>query len=65
MEASMKIELEGTLLKMIPENDREKNELNQLWNIMIDCVNMNRKLVPVGEYIPGSKEVATFNIEQQ
>ncbi len=27
----MKIELEGTLIKMTPENDREKNELNQLW----------------------------------
>lgn len=61
----MKIELDGTLLKMIPENDREKAELNQLWSIIIDCVNKNRKLVPVGEYIPGSKEVATFNIEQQ
>jgi uncharacterized protein with ParB-like and HNH nuclease domain len=59
----MKIELEGTLLKMIPENDREKKELNQLWNIIINCVNENRKLVPVGEYIPGMKEVAVFNIE--
>jgi hypothetical protein len=61
----MKIELEGTLLKMIPENDREKQELNQLWTVMIDCVNQNRKLVPVGEYIPGMKEIAVFNIEQQ
>lgn len=59
----MKIELEGTLLKFIPENAREKDELNQLWNIVIDCVKENRKLVPVGEYLPGMKEVATFNIE--
>ncbi len=59
----MRIELEGTLLKMIPENDREKKELNQLWTIIIDCVRENRKLVPVGEYIPGMKEVAVFNIE--
>jgi hypothetical protein len=59
----MKIELDGTLLKMKPENDREKEELNQLWNIIIDCVKENRKLVPVGQYIPGMKEVATFNIE--
>lgn len=60
----MKIELEGTLLKMTPENDREKKELNELWSIIVDCVNTNRKLVPVGEYIPGMKEVAVFNIEQ-
>lgn len=59
----MKIELEGTLLKMIPENEREKSELNQLWTVVIDCVNQDKKLVPVGEYIPGIKEVAVFNIE--
>ncbi len=59
----MKIELDGTLLKMTPENDREKAELNQLWSIIIDCVKENKKLVPVGQYIPGMKEVATFNIE--
>jgi hypothetical protein len=62
-EVFMKIELEGTLLKMTPENDREKEELNQLWTIIIDCVKENKKLVPVGQYIRGMKEVATFNIE--
>lgn len=59
----MKIELEGTLLKMTPENEREKTELNELWTIIIGCVDEGRKLVPVGEYIPGRKEVAVFNIE--
>ncbi|RJQ50490.1 MAG: hypothetical protein C4526_11900 [Nitrospiraceae bacterium] len=59
----MKIELEGSLLRMVPENDREKAELNQLWTIVVGCVNEGRKLVPVGEYIPGIKEVAVFNIE--
>lgn len=59
----MRIEVEGTLLKMIPENEREKTELNQLWTIIIGCVNEGKKLVPVGEYIPGMKEVAVFNIE--
>jgi hypothetical protein len=60
----MKIELEGTLIKMIPENDREKQELNQLWSIIIGCVEEGKRLVPVGQYIPGAKEVATFNIEK-
>jgi len=59
----MRIELEGTLLKMTPENDREKTELNQLWTIVIGCVSEGKKLVPVGEYIPGVKEIAVFNIE--
>jgi hypothetical protein len=60
----MKIEFDGTLVKMTPENESEKKELNSLWRILIDCVNKTRKLVPVGEYLPGIKEVAVFNIEE-
>jgi hypothetical protein len=59
----MRIELEGTLLRMTPENDREREELNQLWTIIIGCIDEGKKLVPVGEYIPGAREVAVFNIE--
>ena len=59
----MKIELEGTLIKFTPENEREKTELNQLWVIVVGCVDQGKKLVPVGEYLPGIKEVATFNME--
>ncbi|MBI4686886.1 MAG: hypothetical protein HY756_03780 [Nitrospirae bacterium] len=59
----MRIELEGSLLKFIPENEREKTDLNHLWSIIIGCVSEGKKLVPVGQYVPGMKEVATFNIE--
>jgi len=59
----MKIELEGSLIKFTPETDSEKKELNQLWTLVVDCAKTNKKLVPVGEYLPGIKEVATFNIE--
>ena len=59
----MKIELEGTLIRFTPENEREKTELNQLWVIVIGCIDNGKKLVPVGEYLPGIKEVATFNME--
>ena len=59
----MKIELEGSLIKMTPQNDDERDSLNQLWKIIIGCVSDGKKLVPVGEYLPGIKETATFNIE--
>jgi hypothetical protein len=59
----MKIELEGTLVRMTPESNLEKEQINGLWRILIDCVSSTRKLVPVGEYLPGIKEVAVFNIE--
>jgi hypothetical protein len=59
----MKIEIEGTLLKMTPENNKEKDDLAKLWNMVVDCVRDNKKLVPVGQYTPGLKETAMFNIE--
>jgi hypothetical protein len=59
----MKIEMEGTLIKFTPETEIEKKELNQLWVIVVGCVDEGKKLVPVGEYLPGIKEVATFNME--
>ena len=59
----MKIEIENTLVRMTPENNLEKEALNNLWRILVHCVTSNNKLVPVGEYLPGVKEVAVFNIE--
>ncbi|MCL5023709.1 MAG: hypothetical protein M1497_10155 [Nitrospirae bacterium] len=59
----MRIELDGTLIRMTPENEKERDELNQLWTIIVGCVDEGKKLVPVGEYLPGIKEVAVFNIE--
>ncbi|MDA8099840.1 MAG: hypothetical protein M0042_09450 [Nitrospiraceae bacterium] len=59
----MKIEIEGTLLKMTPENAKEKDQLLNLWNIVVGCIRDNKKLVPVGQYTPGVKDVAMFNIE--
>lgn len=60
----MKITMDGLLVNVTPETEREKKEINELWRILIDCANKTRKLVPVGEYIPGRKEVAVFNIEE-
>ena len=59
----MKIEIDGTLLKMTPENSTEKEDLAKLWNTVVSCIKDNKKLVPVGQYTPGLKEVAMFNIE--
>lgn len=59
----MKISLDKTLVELTPENPQEVKELDALWKVIIDCVKFNKKLVPIGEYIPGSKEIARFNIE--
>jgi len=62
-EERVKIEIEGTLLKMTPETDKEKGDLAKLWNTVVSCIKDNKKLVPVGQYTPGLKDVAMFNIE--
>ena len=59
----MKITLEKTLVELTPENPLEAEQLDALWKVIIDCVKSNKKLVPIGEYIPGHKEIARFNIE--
>jgi len=59
----MKISRDKTLVEFKPENDEEVQDLDALWRIIIDCVKTSKKLVPVGEYIPGQSEVARFNIE--
>jgi hypothetical protein len=59
----MKITRDKTLVELTPENPTEAKQLDELWKVIIDCVKSNKKLVPVGEYIPGEKEIARFNIE--
>lgn len=62
-EGSMKISRDKTLVEFQPESPEEVKDLDALWRIIIDCVKTSKKLVPVGEYIPGQSEVARFNIE--
>ncbi len=59
----MRITLDKTLVELKPESPQEVKELDALWKVIIDCVKTNKKLVPVGEYLPGEKEIARFNIE--
>ena len=59
----MKIKIDATLVELVPESDTEKKELGALWNLVVDCVKFNKKLVPVGEYIPSHSKEARFNIE--
>ena len=59
----MKIDLQKNLVELTPENAEETAKLEGLWRIMVDCVRFNKKLVPVGEYIPQKDNMARFAIE--
>jgi hypothetical protein len=59
----MKISMDKNLVEFVPENDDETTMLEALWQLMVDCVRFNKKLVPVGEYIPQKKNIARFVVE--
>ncbi len=59
----MKIDIEKNLVELTPERPDEKAKLLELWKIVVDCVRFNKKLVPVGEYIPEKSNIARFAIE--
>ncbi len=59
----MKIDLDKNLVEFTPENADEEAKLEALWKIMVDCVRFNKKMVPVGEYVPAKSALARFVIE--
>ena len=60
----MKISVEKNVVEFVPDNDIETVQLESLWNAIVDCVKFNRKLVPIGEYIPSKSNAARFTIEE-
>lgn len=59
----MRINIEKSLVEFTPENADEKAKLVALWRLVVDCARFNKKLVPVGEYLPEINEFARFAIE--
>jgi len=61
----MKSALEGSQVKMIPEADHEKENLDALWKLVIRCDEDSKVLCPVGQYLPNEDEAACFIIQDQ
>ena len=62
----MKISIQGTsVIKLIPETEHEKQNLDTLWKILIRCDEDSKVLCPIGEYIPYKQEGAQFAIQDQ
>ena len=59
----MKIKVEKNIVEFVPQNDTETQQLQTLWNTIVDCVKFNKKLVPIGEYVPQKSNQARFSIE--
>ncbi len=59
----MQINIDKNLVEFTPENEDEKVKLEALWRTMVDCMRFNKKLVPVGQYVPVQDDFARFAIE--
>ena len=59
----MKISVDKNVVEFVPESTLETEQLQKLWNVVVDCVKFNRKLVPIGEFVPQKKLLARFAIE--
>ena len=59
----MQIKIEKNLVEFTPESEDETAMMETLWRLIVDCVRFNKKLVPVGEYIPQKNNLARFVVE--
>jgi len=56
----MKIIVDKNIVEFHPENDQETADMETLWRVMVNCVNENKRMEPIGEFIPAKSNVARF-----
>ncbi len=62
----MKISIESpSRIKMIPETEHEKENLDALWKLIVRCDQDSKVLCPIGAYIPSRHDGANFVIQDQ
>ena len=59
----MEISVDRNVVEFKPGNAQETAAMELLWRVIVDCMRENKKLVPVGEYIPTKENLARFVIE--
>lgn len=60
----MKIQINKNVVEFLPENEQETASLETLWRMVVDCAHDNKRLNPIGEYIPMKQNLARFVIEE-
>jgi len=59
----MKISVDRNVVEVEPENEQETASLDILWKVVVDCYGNNKKIVPMGQFVPGHDKLARFHIE--
>jgi hypothetical protein len=61
----MRIKIDENIVELRPGNETEQKDVESLWNLLIDRARYNKKLVPMGEYVPIKDQVAQSSVEEQ
>ena len=59
----MKIRINKDIVEITPEHAAEAAELEALWVKMGNCVGGNKRLEPLGVYVPSENKTATVRID--
>ena len=54
-----------TRIKMVPEAEHEKENLEALWKLIIRCDEDSKVLCPIGAYVATEDKGASFVIQDQ
>ena len=59
----MKIAVDKKIVEFTMDGPQETADMELLWQMMVDCVADNKRMEPIGEYIPAKSNIARFIIE--
>ncbi|MCI5147698.1 MAG: hypothetical protein D3923_19710 [Candidatus Electrothrix sp. AR3] len=59
----MKLVVDKNIVEFTMDTPQETADMEVLWRLMVDCVADNKRMEPIGEYIPTKSNVARFIIE--
>lgn len=59
----MKIAIDKNVVEFTTESPQESADLEALWRMLVDCLDDNKRMEPIGEYLPAKSNIARFVIQ--
>ena len=59
----MQIGLYKNTVTFTPDTPAERIKLQAVWQLLVDCNGVSRRLAPIGEFVPAKNRPAQFVIE--
>jgi hypothetical protein len=59
----MKIAIDKNVVEFTTESPQESADMEALWRMLVDCLADNKRMEPIGEYLPAKSNIARFVIQ--